>query len=155
MLPNALNYNAPDVSNDNVNTASTELDWNDEISGESSATSTLIDGEYNFTVKNMRRERFNGSDKLDPCNKAVLTLEVETEKGNVNVTTDLMLSKRLEFKLVQFFTSIGQMKPGEKMRMNWNAVVGSKGRALFKPRTFTNRFGTDTTVNAVEKYIAS
>jgi hypothetical protein len=37
--------------------------------------------------------------------------------------------------------------------MDWNKVVGSQGRAHFKPRTYTNQNGEEKQANDVERFI--
>ena len=36
--------------------------------------------------------------------------------------------------------------------MNWNAVVGSRGRGHFKPRNYTDRDGNERQANDVDKF---
>ena len=56
---------------------------------------------------------------------------------------DLLLYKTMEWKLSSFFRSIGQKQRGQRLVMNWNRVVGSQGRAHFKPRSYKDRDGND------------
>ena len=51
-----------------------------------------------------------------------------------------------------FFRSIGQKKHGEKTVMNWNKVVGSRGKAHFKPREY-QKDGQTRQVNDVDRFI--
>ena len=37
--------------------------------------------------------------------------------------------------------------------MNWNAVVGSRGRCHVKPRNYTDRDGNERTTNDVDRYL--
>jgi len=114
-----------------------ELGWDEGIQDDSGAFLLLEDGDYNFEVTNFERGRFPGSAKLPACNKAVLTLRVDTTKGSASVKYDLILFSTLEWKISAFFRAIGQKKHGEKIVPNWNTVVGAKGRAKFKQRTYT------------------
>ena len=56
---------------------------------------------------------------------------------------DLILSKALTWKLSAFFRSIGQKKRGEKITMDWNKVLGAKGRAHIKQKVYTNQSGEE------------
>ena len=56
---------------------------------------------------------------------------------------DLILSKALNWKLSAFFRSIGQKKRGEKITMDWNKVLGAKGRAHIKQKVYTNQAGEE------------
>ena len=46
----------------------------------------------------------------------------------------------------------GAVKAGEKAVMDWNKVVGSRGRAHFKPRTYTDRDGYERQANDVDRF---
>ncbi len=129
-----------------------ELGWDDEISNDSGGFVLLEEGDYTFTVTAFERARFPGSAKIPPCNKAVLTLTVESSKGTASVRYDLILYSTLEWKLSEFFRAIGQKKHGEPLRPRWNELVGSRGRGHFKPRTYTKKDGSEGTANDVEKF---
>lgn len=104
-----------------------ELGWDDEISKESEFT-TLPDGDYDFKVKGFERSRSKGSEKIPPSNMAILDIEVTNGKESTMIKEYLVLHTKLEWKLSQFFRSIGQKKPGESLKMNWSLVPGSQGR---------------------------
>ncbi|MCI8439280.1 MAG: hypothetical protein HFF73_07170 [Oscillospiraceae bacterium] len=133
------------------NNTAEEIGWDDEISNDTSYI-LLEEGDYNFRVTAFERGRFPGSAKLPPCNKAILTLEVRTSEGTASVKYDLIMCKAMEWKLCEFFCAIGQRKKGEALRPRWNEVVGSQGRARFKPRTYTKKDGGEGKSNDVEKF---
>ena len=111
-----------------------ELGWDDEIEKDSSFI-LLPEGDYDFVIDNFERARFGGSDKITACNKAIVYIKVkgtDIETGRVGETTikhQLLLHSKLEGMLCEFFTGIGHRKRGEKLKMNWNMVPGSTGRA--------------------------
>ena len=98
-----------------------EFGWDDEIQRDESPFQVLPEGDYNFTVKKFERARHSGSEKIPACNKAILTVAVSSAEASGDVLTNLFLHSKFEWKLCQFFTSIGQRKHGEAMRMNWGA----------------------------------
>lgn len=128
------------------------MDWDDAIENDGQEFVILPEGDYNFTVVDFERGRFPGSAKIPACNKATLTLQVNTADGTATIKTDLILYRSLEWRISSFFRCIGQKKHGERLVMNWNAVVGSRGRAHFKPRNYTDRDGNERQANDVDKF---
>ena len=128
------------------------MDWGDTLENDGQEFILLEEGDYNFTVTGFERGRFPGSSKIPACNKAALTLSVETPEGNATVKFDLILYRSLEWRISAFFRCIGQKKHGERLVMDWNKVMGSKGRARFKQRTYTNRDGEERQANDVDRF---
>ena len=138
---------------DNQNNKDLCMDWDAAIETDGQEFITVPEGDYNFTVTNFERGRFLGSAKIPACNKAVITADIETEMGNATVKFDIILCRNLEWRISAFFRCIGQKKHGEKLVMDWSKVVGSRGRAHFKPRTYTNSYGEEKTVNDIDRFI--
>ena len=136
--------------NEYNNNAAYEIGWDDELTSDGQEYVLLEEGDYTFTVKAFERGRFPGSAKIPACNKAMLTLEVDTYNGTATAKVDLILWSTLEWKLSEFFRCIGQKKHGEPLRPRWNEVVGAQGRAHFKPRTYKKKDGT---ANDVTKFL--
>lgn len=128
-----------------------EIGWGDQIVADGGEFLLLDEGDYDFTVTAFERGRFPGSAKIPACNKAVLTLTVQTQKGEANTKYDLILWSSLEWKISEFFRAIGQKKSGEAFVPRWNEVVGSKGRAHFKPRKYLKN-GEERQVNDISKF---
>ena len=128
------------------------MDWNDTIENGGQDFVILEEGDYNFTVTGFERGRFPGGPKVPACNKAALTLQVQTDEGIAVIRTDLLLYRSLEWRISAFFRCIGQKKHGERLVMDWNRVVGSRGRAHFKPRTYTDRDGNERQANDVDRF---
>ena len=129
------------------------MDWNDSIENDGMEFITLDEGDYNFTVTGFERGRFPGSAKIPACNKAAITATVDAGNGSTaTVKFDLILYRSLEWRISSFFRCIGQKKHGERLVMDWNRVVGSRGRAHFKPRTYTDRDGNERQANDVDRF---
>ena len=128
------------------------MDWNDTIENDGQEFVILEEGDYNFTVTGFERGRFHGGPKVPACNKAALTLQVKTDEGIAVIRTDLLLYRSLEWRISAFFRCIGQKKHGVRLVMDWNRVVGSQGRAHFKPRTYTDRDGNERQANDVDRF---
>ena len=130
------------------------MDWDSAIESDGQQFIILPEGDYTFTVTGFERGRYPGSAKLPPCNKASLTLTIELPDGQTaTCREDLILYRTLEWKLASFFRAIGQKKSGERLVMDWNAVIGSHGRAHLKPRTYVNRYGEEKTANDVDYFL--
>lgn len=130
-----------------------ELDWNSEIENEGQEFILAPAGDYDFVVTGFERARHNGSDKIPPCNKAVLSIQVETPKGPATIRHNLLLHSKCEWKLCEFFTSIGQRKKGQRVTMNWNAVTGARGRCKVSVRKFTSKTtGKEMETNDIDKF---
>ena len=130
------------------------LDWNGTLESDGSEYTVLPEGDYVYEVVNMERGSFPGSEKMGKCNKATLTLRVTDDTGNtVQVFDDLILHKRMEWKLSQFFLSVGLKKRGEPLVMDWNKVVGAKGKVHITVNKYTAKDGSTRENNKVARYI--
>ena len=115
------------------------LDWDSVIEEDGNGGGeylVLPEGDYTFTVVNFERGHHNGSEKIPECPKAILTLEVDGPEGQARCTRNLFVCKRMESMLSDFFRCIGQKKRGERLKLDWSKVTGSRGKAHFKPRTY-------------------
>lgn len=107
-----------------------ELSWDEEISNDDPNFVLLPEGEYEYQVISFERARHAGSANLPPCAKAVLKIKIETKDGISKFDHNLFLHTKTQGFLSDFFVSIGQGQKGDKtIKMNWNAVPGSTGRA--------------------------
>lgn len=128
-----------------------ELGWEDTIENEGPDFEVLPEGDYIFTVKKFERGRHKGSEKIPPCNKAVLTLEISSGKNTTEITHNLFLHQNVEGLLCAFFTAIGQRQKGEKLQMNWSEVIGSKGKA----KVFIDKWtynGQEYSANKIKRF---
>jgi len=125
--------------------------WDDTITKDAADFILLPEGDYNFTVDSFERGRHTGSDKLPPCNKAILTLRIEAPEGTVRITHNLFLHSKTEGMLSAFFTSIGQKKKGEPLKMNWGTVPGSTGRCKVGIHTY-EKDGGERRINDIRRF---
>lgn len=137
-----------------INNIDREYDWDDEIVKDSDFV-LIPEGDYNFTVVAFERARHEGSEKLPPCNKAIITLRIALPDGSTQeLKHNLFLHSKCEGLLSAFFTAIGQKRKGEPLRMNWGAVIGSTGRCKISVRTWKGKNGEDMQSNDVKKFYA-
>lgn len=123
------------------------LDWDSTISSDSEYT-LLENGDYNYTVTNLEKTYTQKTG----APMAKVTLKVYDEANETSIIDNLVLQQNCEWKLSQFFRSIGQKKHGEPYRMDWSKVVGSTGRCKVKNETFTNQDGKEIKTNRIERY---
>lgn len=119
-----------------------EFGWDDTIQEDAKEFITLQPGDYVFTVTDFERARHTPNPqktgKLPACNKAVISLEIETDEGVASLKHNLFLHSSTEGMLSAFFGAIGQKKHGEPLKMNWNTVVGATGVCSVKNRTYND-----------------
>jgi len=132
-----------------------ELNWNDTIVNDGDDFILLEPGEYSFSIAKFERGRFQGSAKLPPCNKAILSISIIDEKGQKlsTIQHNLFLHTITEGLVCQFFRSIGARKSGEKLQMNWNTVIGARGRCKVGVRNWTGKDGQEYQSNQIEKFL--
>ena len=118
------------------------MDWNDVIEDDGQEYVLLPEGDYNFVVTNFERGRFPGSAKIPATNKETKSIQIFSELGVASMKFDLIFSKALTWKLSAFFRSIFQKKV-VKITMDWNKVLGAKGRAHIKQKVYTNQSGEE------------
>lgn len=129
-----------------------ELQWDDTIEKDGGGFVLLPEGDYNFTVEGYERARHNGSEKLPPCNKAILKLRIDAAEGTVFITHNLFLHNKTETLMSSFFTSIGLKKKGETYKMNWNNVLNATGRAKVGVHEWGGKDGETKRGNDIRKF---
>ena len=128
------------------------LGWNDSISKDSEDRALIPEGNYNARVLFVEKGEFMGSAKLSACPKAIITLMVDTGEYPTPVTVQLLLRRKLEWKLKEFFRAVGLAKQGEEYRMNWENLKGAKLRVHVIQNTYTDKFGEERTSNQIDKF---
>lgn len=106
------------------------IEFGAEITQESSFIE-VPEGEYDFKVEDIERAQYNGSDKIPPCNAMKVNLEIAMPGGvKAHISDNFPLWDNMEWKLSEFFISIGMKKKGEPMRAcNWfTEIPGRTGR---------------------------
>lgn len=121
-----------------------EFGWDDEIQNDGPEYITLPEGDYDFEVVDFERARHEGSEKLPPCNKAIVHIRVKGKdasghEGETIIRHQLFLHTKTEGLLCAFFMGIGQRKKGEKLKMNWAMVPGSRGRCRVGIREYNGK----------------
>ena len=131
-----------------------EFGWEDEISDEGKELVLLPEGDYDFTVSKIERARHSGSEKMPPCNLAKVTVTVWGQEDKTEITENLFLCNKMEWKLSQFFLSIGLKKHGEPLRMNWAAAQDKTGKCHVYVDPFKRKDGSEGKSNKIKKFYA-
>lgn len=116
--------------------------WNEEVikNPDENEYIELPPGEYHFRVTKFERSQHEGSAKLPPCPKAVITCLIEDrDLGEVTVRTNLFLHEKCNGLLSQFFCSIGLHKHGEPLVLAWSKIIGKKGRCRIGQREYQGK----------------
>nr|DAS57673.1 MAG TPA: Protein of unknown function (DUF669) [Caudoviricetes sp.] len=120
------------------------IGWDDEIIDPGEPEFVLLTpGIYDFTVTGFERGHFDGSEKMDACSMAKLTLRCTNGIQETTVFTNLFLSSAVAFKLSKFAKSIGDMpagdSKGQKFHVDWNNIIGKSGKCRIKTRVYNGR----------------
>ena len=129
------------------------LDWDSTIENDGQGFELLDEGDYDFTVTGFEKGMHNGSAKIPPCPKAMLTLSVDTPAGVAEIKENMILYKTMEWKLSSFFRCIGMKKHGERLVMKWDHVLGASGRAHIVQREYVGNDGTTRKANNVAYFM--
>ena len=120
------------------------IGWDDEIIDPGEPEFVLLTpGIYDFTVTGFERGHFDGSEKMDACSMAKLTLRCSNGVQETTVFTNLFLSSAVAFKLSKFAKSIGDMPAGstsgQKFHVDWNNIIGKSGKCKIKTRVYNGK----------------
>lgn len=120
------------------------IGWDDEIIDPGEPEFVLLTpGVYDFTVTGFERGHFDGSEKMDACSMAKLTLRCTNGIQETTVFTNLFLSSAVAFKLSKFAKSIGDMpagdSKGQKFHVDWNNIIGKSGKCRIKTRVYNGK----------------
>ncbi len=134
------------------------LDWDmtEAEAGEGHESVLLPEGIYQFEVRDMKRERFEGSPKMAACPRAHLELKVTAADGTSSIVHErLMLNSKMVWKVGQFFEAIGAPRnpDSDKVMINWNAVEGKAGWLKLKVRSYTTKDGEERQSNEVAEFL--
>lgn len=131
------------------------MTWDDSIENDNEFV-LLPEGDYDFTITKFERKRFAGSAKMSACPQASLTIKLFNKANpSVDETTvnhNLFLNLKCEGILCAFFTAIGDRKHGEKLKPNWNAIIGKGGRCKVNVREWVGSDGSPKKSNEIVKF---
>lgn len=131
------------------------LGWDDDFEAQESSFVLLPEGDYAFEITKLEKARHSGSEKVPPCNKAIVTFCVHAQQGDTYITENYLLidldwARR---KMTEFFSAIGfAEKGGQRVRMHWgNDLIGRRGVCHVAPRKYKNNDGDERETNDLKK----
>jgi len=130
-----------------------EIGYEGTIEEESGGFTLLPEGDYDFTVSKVTRGRYEGSDKMPACNSVTVELTIWGPQDKATITERFFLVKKFEWKLSQFFLSIGLKKHGEQLVMRWN-IEGMRGKCKVYIDNYKKNDGSDGQSNKIKKFYA-
>lgn len=136
-----------------MNIDNNRFGWHDAIEKDSEDKALLPEGFYNARVLWVEKGEFAGSAKLSACPKAIITMMLDVGNVPTPITTTILLHRRLEWKIKEFFRAVGKAKHGEAYVMDWDNLGGAKLRVHVGQRSYTDKFGEQRTVNEVDKFV--
>ncbi|MBQ9898531.1 MAG: DUF669 domain-containing protein [Ruminococcus sp.] len=130
-----------------------EIGYEGTIENEDGGFTLLPEGDYDFTVNKVTRGRYEGSDRMPACNSVSVELTVWGAQDKAVITERFFLVKKFEWKLSQFFLSIGLKKHGEQLVMRWN-IEGMKGKCKVYIDRYQKQCGGEGQSNKIKKFYA-
>ena len=117
-----------------------DYSWDGDTISKDDEFILLEPGDYPFTIEKFERSRSQGSEKMPPCNMAVVYFTVHSNQGDVTVKENYLLHSKFEWKLSQLFTSVGLKKKGEPCPLNFTALPGRTGTVRIKNEPGTGQY---------------
>ena len=130
------------------------LGWDDDFEAQESSFVLLPEGDYAFEITKLEKARHSGSEKVPPCNKAIVTFCVHAQQGDTYITENYLLIDLdwAQRKNTALFASIGlasreDVENRRRIKPYWsNEIAGRRGVCHIAPRTYT-KDGVQHTVN--------
>lgn len=131
-----------------------EIGYEGTIEDEGSDFVLLPEGDYEFTVSKVVRTRHEASANLPECNEVDVELTVWGASDKTTITERFFLVRKFEWKLSQFFLSLGLKKHGEQLVMRWN-IEGQRGKCKVYIDKYQKRDGNgEGQSNKIKKFYA-
>lgn len=131
-----------------------EIGFDDVIEEEDGGFTLLPAGAYEFVITKITRGRYNGSDKVPACGEVNIEMKVGSEAvGTTTINERFFMLRKFEWKLSQFFLSIGLKKHGEPLKIRWN-IEGMKGKCEVFVDNYTKKDGSQGQSNKIKKFYA-
>lgn len=130
--------------------------WDDPVDATEKPRVILPEGSARFDVISMKRSR-GECGKYGTQNVALVNMMVvsDVDGTEAEIEEKIWLVQSLKWKLLQFFTAIGQRSHGDKGNFvpDWSKVVGSGGACMIKHREFEKRDKTKAITHNIDSFV--
>jgi len=128
------------------------LDYDGEISQDGEGGFTVLpDGdEVTFTVRKVEKGR--NKDGTLPQVKVEMSCQSKAGHGRTSINEFFTMTRKSEWKLCEFFTSIGLRKHGDRLKMRWD-IEGMTGSGKVTVEQFTKRDGSAGSGNRIKRFL--
>lgn len=129
-----------------------EIDFDGVVENEGAGFDVFPEGtEVIFKVETVERGR--NADGTKPQVKMKLSLTPAKGEGRSSCMEFLTMTRKSEWKICEFFTSLGLRKHGEQFRLRWD-IEGMRGRATVGVDTWPNKTtGVQMSGNNIKKFL--
>jgi hypothetical protein len=129
----------------------TIIDWDGEIKNDGEAFALLPDGdEVTLVVKEVERGR--NKDGTKPQVRVTFMATSVNGHGKATITDYIQMTRKSEWKLSEFFRSLGLRRHGQQMRLRWD-LEGMTARATVTVDSYTSKDGEPRKSNKIRKYL--
>ncbi len=141
------------------------MTWEDSFEADATAPEwkPLPAGTYPFVIEDVERsfvpeKKTDGNPRMYAgCPEAVVTFRVtgKNEAGEeveVELKDKFTLHRNFKWKISQLFISVGLVKQGEQLRMNWPALITRGGQCEVSIREYKGRDGNMKQSNQIDRY---
>lgn len=126
------------------------LDYDGEIENDGDSFSVLPEGdEVTYTVKKVEKGR--NKDGTLPQVRVSLLCVSNNGHGRATVIEFFTMTRKSEWKLCEFFSSLGMRRHGERLKMRWD-IEGCSGIATVGVESYTKRDGDDGQSNRIKRF---
>ena len=130
------------------------MDWDSPIDSNEAGSGfeVLPPGKCSFTVTAFTRATVKTGD-MTGANMAKLELRLNDGDRTGKAYENLILHKKILWKVAQFAVAAGLLKKGDNGAIPWNRVPGSSGMCEIKVEDYAGKDGDTRKKNVIVKFI--
>lgn len=127
------------------------IDWDGTIENDGEEFTVLPDGDtVEFYVDEVKFRR--NAKNTAPQVQMKLVCKSINGHGNTSMNEFITMTKKSEWKLCQFFRSLGLRQHGEPLKLRWN-IIGFSGHATVSIDEYTDKQGELRQSNKIKAFL--